>query len=103
MIALVISGLDGEHLRLVLASFGHDDQGRGPLALDIELDAPQVLDRHIEHQAFGVRHCQSTIGDDHERVAERRLDADLFARLEDAECWMVVHRHIMDRRDLRWR
>jgi hypothetical protein len=89
--------LDRQHLRVVLPFLGNDDERRRPPAFDIELDAPEPLDRYVEHQPLRVRHGHSAVGHDDQRIAGRCLDLDRLARLDDAESGMIVHGRTMVR------
>jgi hypothetical protein len=53
---------DGENLWLVARVLGHDHQGRGAAAFDVELDAPHAIEWHVQGMTIAGQHHQAPIG-----------------------------------------
>jgi len=67
-------GRDGEYLGLVSGLLRHHDERGGPLALDVELDAPQAIEGNVEGDPISERDRQASVGDEEPGVDPGRLD-----------------------------
>ena len=83
---LVLPCRNGQHHRLIPGMFRDDDQGGGPLALDVELDPAKIFECHIKLEPVGPDCDGDTpVGDEESStVLSLSLSVDPLTRLEQS-------------------
>ena len=74
---VVVLALYDDHLRFVARVQRDDDEGRRPIALDIELDTSDGVDANIEHEPIVGADDQSLLGHDDRVPVRGGAGADL--------------------------
>jgi hypothetical protein len=89
----VFVGRNRQDLCLVVAMLGHDDERRGTLALDVELDPAQTFEWDVEVGAVGPAHYgDAPIGHYKARALTAGFDLNFLVALKEVAKRIVCHR-----------
>jgi hypothetical protein len=82
---VVVLPRDNQRLGFVAGPMGHDHHRRGPQGLDVELDAPQLVEGDVEPDGPGGRHEGAQVRDAQHGTLRSEVQIEALPGLQEVE------------------